>query len=249
MKSALFLTLTMVVHLSLFGQMDSLKNMLLIPRGEFNMGKNSPNPTDWQPEHKVLIDSFYLDKTEVTNKQYFDFCQVTKHALPEFWGIKEFRSGLDFPDFPVVGVSFFDAESYAKWAGKRLPTEAEWEYAARGGLIDNNFPTGNQIDSTIANFGKKYKCILKTGSFPPNPFGLYDMSGNVWEWVSDNYGSDYYKTSPYENPKGVDRSRFKVIRGGSWHSGAMCVQNYFRNGLSASWVDFAVGFRCAKNLH
>jgi iron(II)-dependent oxidoreductase len=243
-----FSILGFIITLSLFGQNEAQLTMTLIPGGEFNMGKNTAYPSDWQPEHKVIIDSFYLDKYEVTNKQYFEFCQATKHSLPEFWGIKEFKSGLDFPDFPVVGVSFHDAESFAKWAGKRLPTEAEWEYAARGGLVDQNFPTGDKIDSTKANFGKKYKGIVKVGTFQPNNFGLFDMSGNVWEWVSDNYSGEYYKTSPHENPKGPERSRFKVIRGGSWHSGGMCVQNYFRNGLASSWVDFAVGFRCAKSL-
>jgi sulfatase modifying factor 1 len=223
--------------------------MVLIPGGEFNMGKNSANPSDWAPEHKVSVDSFYLDQYEVTNKQYYEFCQAMNHPLPEFWGKKDFKSGLEFPDYPVVGVSFFDADKYAKWAGKRLPTEAEWEYAARGGLIDKNYPFGDQVDSTKANYGNRKRGIVKTGSYPPNNFNLYDMSGNVWEWVSDNYGSDYYKVSPSENPKGPDNSRFKVIRGGSFHSGGMCVQTYFRNGLSASWVDFAVGFRCAKSRY
>lgn len=224
------------------------ENMVLIPKGVFIMGKNTQNPTDWQPEHNVEVNSFYLDKYEVSNRQYEAFCRATGHNLPEFWGKSEFKSGPDFPDHPVVGVSSYDAESFAKWAGKRLPTEAEWEYASRGGQALRNYPFGDQVDSTLANYGKKYKGILKTGAFQPNGFGLYDMSGNVWEWVSDNYDGNYYAVSPSINPKGPDRSRFRVIRGGSWHSGAMCLQNYYRNGLPASWVDFAVGFRCARDL-
>jgi len=247
MKPTLFI-LTFLISLSLFAQNDSAKNRILIPAGEFNMGKNTSNPTDWQPEHKVVIDSFYLDAYEVTNQQYAEFCRATKHALPEFWGMKEFKCSPEFPDHPVVGVSWFDAESYAKWAGKRLPTEAEWEYACRGGLVDQNFHTGNQLDSTKANFAKKYKGTLRVGTFAPNAFGLYDMPGNVWEWTADNYADDYYQDSEPSNPKGPKNGRFKVIRGGSWHSGAMCVQNYFRNGLSPSWIDFGVGFRCAKSL-
>jgi len=247
MKPTLFI-LTFLISLSLFAQNDSAKNRILIPAGEFNMGKNTSNPTDWQPEHKVVIDSFYLDAYEVTNQQYAEFCRATKHALPEFWGMKEFKCSPEFPDHPVVGVSWFDAESYAKWAGKRLPTEAEWEYACRGGLVDQNFHTGNQLDSTKANFAKKYKGTLRVGTFAPNAFGLYDMPGNVWEWTADNYADDYYQGSEPSNPKGPKSGRFKVIRGGSWHSGAMCVQNYFRNGLSPSWIDFGVGFRCAKSL-
>jgi iron(II)-dependent oxidoreductase len=221
--------------------------MVLITAGEFNMGKNTANPTDWQPEHRVQIDAFYIDKYEVTNKQYYEFCTKTKHVLPEFWGSAQFKSGLDYPDYPVVGVSSYDAEQYARWAGKRLPTEAEWEYAARGGLVDKSFPWGDQVDSAKVNYGKKFKSILKVGSFPANNFGLFDITGNVWEWTSDYYGDDYYETSPVENPKGPSSGRFRVIRGGSWHSGAMCVQTYYRNGLPTSWVDLAVGFRCVKS--
>lgn len=239
--------LAFALSCNVFGQHNTIDHMVLIPKGEFTMGKNSANISDWKPEHIVVIDSFYMDKYEVTNQQYYDFCNATNRKLPIFWGIKEFRCGLDFPDYPIIGVSFYDAEAYARWAGKRLPTEAEWEYAARGGLTNKNFPTGDQIDSTRANYGKKYKGTVKTGIFQPNDFGLYDMSGNVWEWVSDNYGSDYYGLSPVENPKGPENGRFKVIRGGSWHSGAMCTRVYFRNGLSSGWVDFAVGFRCVKS--
>lgn len=223
--------------------------MALIPAGEFNMGKNSGTTSDWQPEHMVKISSFYMDKHEVTNREYYDFCIATKNALPFFWGMKEFNSGMDFPDFPVVGVTFYDAQNYAKWANKRLPTEAEWEYAARGGLTGMNFPFGDQIDSTKTNYGRKYKGILKVGSFPPNGFGVFDISGNVWEWTSDFYSNNYYASSQSENPKGPENGRFKVIRGGSWHSGAMCNQTYYRNGLSPSWVDFAVGFRCVRDIY
>jgi iron(II)-dependent oxidoreductase len=223
-------------------------SMVLIPAGEFIMGKNSATPSDWQPEHPIKVDSLYMDKYEVTNQQYYNFCIATKSPLPQFWGIKEFRSGTDFPDYPVVGVSYFDAEKYARWSGKRLPTEAEWEYAARGGLVGKNFPFGDLIDTTKVNFGKLHKGILKVGTYPPNGFGLYDITGNVWEWTSDFYGSDYYANSPAENPTGPEKGRFKVIRGGSWHSGPMCVQTYYRNGLSPSWVDFAVGFRCVKDI-
>lgn len=222
--------------------------MILIPAGEFIMGKNSDSPSDWKPEHKVVLKSFYMDAKEVTNKQYYDYCIATRNPLPQFWGMKEFRSGEDFPDYPVVGVSYFDAVKYASWAGKRLPSEAEWEYASRGGLAGKNFPFGDRVDSTKVNYGSKYKGILKVGSLPPNGFGLFDITGNVWEWTTDFYSDDYYGVSPTENPKGPVSGRFKVIRGGSWHSGAMCVQTYFRNGLSPSWVDFGVGFRCVKDV-
>jgi formylglycine-generating enzyme required for sulfatase activity len=247
-NKAAFLLSALVISFHSMGQDITQRNMILIPGGEFIMGKNTSYPSDWSPEHSVKVDSFYMDAREITNQEYYAFCQATGHALPEFWGMDRVNSGAGFPDHPVVGVSCYDAEAYAKWTGKRLPTEAEWEYAARGGLAGKNFPTGDQVDSTQANYGKKYKGILRTGSFAPNGYGLYDMAGNVWEWVSDFYGHDYYQHSPEVNPAGPDNGRFKVIRGGGWHSGTMCIQTYFRNGLSGSWVDFAVGFRCARSV-
>lgn len=243
---AFLVFLMLIISICSFPQKPG-DQMVLIPSGEFIMGKNTP-ATDWQPEHNVKVNSFYMDKYEVTNKEYYDFCIATKTPLPYFWGLNEFKSGPGFNDYPVVGVSYFDADKYARWAGKRLPTEAEWEYASRGGLTGNTYPFGDQIDSAKANYGRKYKGILKVGSFSPNGFGLFDISGNVWEWTSDFYGDDYYSSSPVENPKGPERGRFKVIRGGSWHSGPMCLINYYRNGLSPSWIDFAVGFRCVKDL-
>jgi sulfatase modifying factor 1 len=245
MKSRLILLAFLFCH-SVYSQVADLK-MVLIPAGEFTMGKNSSGTTDWQPEHKVSVDAFYMDKCEVTNKEYYEFCAQTGNPLPEFWGSLQFKCSLEYPDYPVVGVSFNDAIKYAQWAGKRLPTEAEWEYAARGGLPNSNYPWGNRIDSTLVNYGKKYKTTVEVGSFIPNGYGLFDMGGNVWEWTMDNYEDNYYTNSPSQNPKGPISGRFKVIRGGSWHSGAMCIQTFYRNGLPASWVDFAVGFRCVKN--
>jgi iron(II)-dependent oxidoreductase len=240
-----FLTLILFICTNIPAQ-EVPDGMVLIPGGEFIMGKNTPNPTDWQPEHKVSVDAFYMDKYEVTNSQYSAFCKATGTPLPEFWGEKRFKCGPDFPDHPVTGVSFFDAEKYAKWAGKRLPTEAEWEYAARGGLPAASYPWGENVDSTKVNYGKRYGGTLRVGTLPPNGYGLYDITGNVWEWTTDFYSDSYYSVSPAKNPAGPAGGRFKVIRGGSWHSGGMCVQTYYRNGLSPSWIDFGVGFRCVK---
>jgi sulfatase modifying factor 1 len=146
-------------------------------------------------------------------------------------------------------VSWGDAQEYAEWCGKRLPTEAEWEYAGRGGLIGMNYPNGDTIDSTAANYFIKdaVKGTVPVGSYPPNGFGLYDMAGNVVEWVSDYYDWDYYGVSPYENPQGPEKGKFRVIRGGGWHSGPYCNRVHFRSGLRGNWVDFNVGFRCVKN--
>ena len=230
---------------------NNTKKMVLIPGGEFIMGKDSDHEVDFNPAHKVQVDSFYIDKYAVTNAEYYKFCQETEHILPEFWNVGKFRCGKDFPNHPVVGVSWSDAEEYAEWAGKRLPTEAEWEYAARGKLSENNYPTGNEWTIPLRRNtpGEGWEnLIVEVDSYDPNAYGLFNMSGNIWEWVRDTYQEDYYKKSPYSNPKGPEESVLKVIRGGSWHSGKMCKRVYFRRALPANWVDFAVGFRCAKDI-
>jgi iron(II)-dependent oxidoreductase len=223
-----------------------LTEAVLIPGGEFLMGSGTEG--DHSPAHKVRIDSFYIDKFEVTNAQYLKFCKDTDRKMPAFWGMEEFRSGPEFPDHPVMGVSYYDAKAYSEWCGRRLPTEAEWEYAARGGLEGVDFPDGDTLDSSRVNHSRSgMGGPVPVGSFPANGFGLHDMAGNVCEWVSDHYGGDYYSESPGENPKGPDEGKFRVIRGGGWHSGPSCNRVYFRNGLRGSWVDFNVGFRCVKD--
>jgi len=222
------------------------KELVLIPGGEFLMGSNSDG--DHNPVHKVYIDSFYLDKYEVTNKNYLEFCKATRHKLPEFWNKESFKCGPDYPNHPVVGVSWHDAVEYALWSGKRLPTEAEWEYAARGRLAGMNYPNGETLHPSDGNYTKSDKGgTVAVGSYPPNGFGLYDMQGNVVEWILDFYDRNYYSISPSANPHGPSSGRFRVIRGGGWHSGPYCNRVYYRNALPSNWVDFNVGFRCAKD--
>ncbi|MFC1619747.1 formylglycine-generating enzyme family protein [Candidatus Neomarinimicrobiota bacterium] len=222
--------------------------MVLIPSGMYKMGQGKGK--DHSPVHRIRINAFYLDMFEVTNMEYQDFCIETGRKLPIFWGMNEFHCGPDYPDYPVVGVSWSDAEAFAAWQGKRLLTEAEWEYAARGGLTGKNYPTGNKIDTTTANYSQKsiVRGTMHIGSYAPNGFGLYDMCGNVAEWVADWYGGDYYSISPAENPQGPDKGKFRVIRGGGWHSGPGCSQVHFRNALPQNWLDFNVGFRCGKDI-
>ncbi len=224
-------------------------NMVLIPAGEFVMGKD--NEGDAGPAHTVYVDSFYIDKYEVTNGEYKKFCDETEHALPEFWGMDEYHCGEKYPDHPVVGVSWGSAREYAKWCGKRLPTEAEWEYAARGGMVGKNYPFGDEIDTMLANFTfeGRNKGPVPVGSYKPNEYGLFDMTGNVGEWINDFYDMDYYASSPDSNPAGPEKGKHRVFRGGGWHTGPYCCRVYFRNALPANWVDFNVGFRCAADLH
>ncbi len=225
---------------------------VLIPAGTFVMGKNGDG--DHNPAHTVYVDSFYLDKYEVTNDQYHKFVKETGARLPEFWGMEKYCSGADFPNHPVIGVSWPEAVAYAKWAGKRLPTEAEWEYSARGGAVEKNYPHGDKLTPTDANYWRWDTLapsgggILQVGKYPPNGFGLYDMAGNVVEWVADVYDDEYYKSSPSKNPTGPKKGRFRVIRGGGWHSGPSCNSVYYRNALPNQWRDFNVGFRCARDV-
>ena len=230
------------------GQKDSF--MVLIPGGEFIMGKDSDKGNDFSPSHKVKLNPFYIDKHEVTNREYLRFCIETKHRLPEFWNTEIFRSGESFLDYPVIGISWYDALEFAKWAGKRLPTEAEWEFAARGSLKDKEFPNGNKWtkENPVQDKNGWKNFIEPVCSEEPNGYDLYDMASNVWEWTADGYTEDYYSISPYENPKGPQKKTNKVIRGGSWHSGTMCKKVYYRKGLTANWCDFAVGFRCVSDI-
>jgi sulfatase modifying factor 1 len=218
------------------------EEMVLVPGGEFVMGMEGGEDN---PAHTVYVDPFYMDIHEVTIAEYKAFCDSTDRNLPEFWGVTKYRCGPGFADHPVLGVSQIDAIAYAEWAGKRLPTEAEWEFAARGGLAGKRFPHGDEMDETMENF--KSEGTLPVGSLVPNGYGLYDMAGNVREWVTDYYDWDYYGESPRENPKGPDKEKFAVVRGGGWHAGKGCATVYVRYGLYPTWVDINVGFRCVKN--
>jgi len=228
------------------GAVDLKDVFVEIPGGTFLMGGESE--PDHQPIHEVEISPFRLMRFHVTNAQYAAFCGATEHHLPEFWGQERFRCGPEHPDHPVVGVSWLDADAFAEWAGGRLVTEAEWEYAARGGLVGKTYPFGDEIDPSAANYARTGLTGTKpVGSHAPNGFGLYDMCGNVVEWVADRYDPTYYARSPKVDPPGPEVGKHRVIRGGGWHSGPYCNGVFFRNALPANWVDFAVGFRVAKD--
>ncbi len=229
--------------------------LVLIKGGEFTMGREiapekikKEKPFYWDnPAHKVTVDSFYIDKYEVTNYQYYCFCKATGRKLPMFWGERRFRSGLEFPNHPVVGVSCYDANAYAKWRGMRLPTEAEWEYAARGGVVGKKYANGDTLGHKTYNSPYRTKGPESVGGYPANGYGLHDMTGNVAEWTADFYDKDYYRNSPAKNPKGPELGKFRVFRGGGWHTGPGCSGVAYRNSLKGGWLDFNVGFRCVKD--
>ena len=221
--------------------------MVLIPAGEFVMGREGTG--DNSPPHTVRLRAYFMDRCEVTNAEYAEFCKATGRDLPLFWGKDIVRSGSRYPDHPVVLVSSGDAIEYAAWRGKRLPTEAEWECAARGGLVGRKYVNGDVLDSTKVNFTLSgMKGPVAVGSYEPNGYGLYDMAGNVQEWVADRYDAEYYKNSPAEDPTGPAKGRHRVIRGGGWFTGPGCMGVGYRIDLPANWVDFNVGFRCARDV-
>ncbi len=224
------------------------EGMVMIPGGYFIMGSDSSGEC---PKHKVWIDTFYMDKYEVTNRQYMEFVNTTGHPKPPF--IKD--TFLNKPEQPVVGISYFDALCYAIWVGKRLPTEAEWEYAARGGLVDKEFPWGDESPFRRCNYAPEghleadgYKYTAPVGRFLPNNYGLYDMAGNVWEWCQDFYDTNYYRISPEKNPTGPDSGYTRVLRGGSWLSiNPKHLRCSSRLELKPFVRDRYYGFRCAKS--
>ena len=149
-------------------------------------------------------------------------------------------------DHPVTYLSWFAAAAYARWAGERLPTEAEWEYAARGGLVGRKYPNGS-INSREINYDRNVGHTTPVDAYPANGYGLYAMAGNVWEWCSDWYGKDYYKRSPKSNPSGEATGHFRVLRGGSFDTSGPYVRCAKRLFSSPTYVDHDVGFRCVRS--
>lgn len=259
--------------------------MALIKGGTFWMGTNDGLPIE-APVHQVTVKSFWIDTHEVTVAQFADFVKATGYkteAEKYGWsGVFDVKTGewtkvdgADWrhpdgpsstapPDEPVVQVSWNDAVAYAKWAKKRLPTEAEFEYAARGGLVGKKYAWGDELrpqGKHLANWWQGvfpmrdlgedgYVGRAPVGVFPPNGYGLYDITGNVWEWCADWFDETYYQTSPRENPKGPAKGKDRIIRGGSW----LCSENYCtgyrvaaRNHTEPDSGLNNLGFRCARN--
>ena len=237
-------------------------SMVRIPAGNYKIGfktdhalsecakHNDPCKRKWfedeEPVHTIHLDSFLIDKFEVTQAE---FSKVMGNNPSEFKG----------SDLPAERVTWQEARQYCKSLGKRLPTEAEWEVAAKGGK-EKIYSWGNEVQSGKANFcdkscekrwhAKQFKDGFETtapvGKFPPNGYGLHDMAGNVYEWVSDWYEKEYYRRSPVKNPKGPLKGKHKVMRGGSWINYAVGTRPSDRTDVRpGKRLNFA-GFRCAK---
>jgi formylglycine-generating enzyme required for sulfatase activity len=238
--------------------------MVYVPEGEFLMGSDDEKAfSDEKPEHLVYLDAYWIYQTEVTNRQYIQCIQAEGCKL-SVWGEKP------DDDYPVTQVLPRDGRNYCKWAGGRLPTEAEWEKAARG-TDGRKYPWGNEpITGERANFcdvncdeewgnpdinqDDGYARTAPVGSYPAgaSPYGALDMAGNVWEWVSDSYAPDYYSNSPYRNPKGPQGDDYiELTRGGSWLSRtSFRITNRFSlDGAVFDEIMFETfGFRCVHDV-
>jgi len=220
-------------------------DMLLIPAGEFLMGarNNDEEAEDWEkPQLNVYLDAYYIGKYPVTVAEYKIFCKKTNREMPEEpeWGWKD--------DHPVVNVNCDDAVAYCRWAGGRLPTEAEWEKASRG-TDGRTYPWGGNVpNSDYANYDKLVGETTPVGSYPKGegPYGVLNMAGNVWDWCSDWYDNDYYKNSPEFNPEGPSSGSHHVIRGGSWFNGPKGLRTFMRAYGAPDEKTSYLGFRLAR---
>ena len=235
--------------------------MVLVPAGPFPMGvppADRDGGRDEYPRHEVHLDAFYIDAYEVTNGRYHQFVTATKHRVPEhpnnpsrtLW--KGNRIADAAAERPVVNVDWHDADAYCRWAGKRLPTEAEWEKAARG-TDDRRFPWGN-VEPTAKhlNFNQQWigeKTLMPVGSYEAgkSPYGAYDMAGNVWEWVADWYDDRYYEKSPAKNPAGPGAGTGKVLRSSGWAVETPLVRIFTRVKSDPLVRNESTGFRCAMD--
>lgn len=235
--------------------------MVEIPAGSFPMGVppgDRDGGRDEYPRHEVLLDTFLIDQFEVTNGRYSEFVKNTNHRVPQnptnptrnLWQGNTISESL--AERPVINVDWFDADAYCRWAGKRLPTEAEWEKAAKG-TSDRRFPWGN-VEPTAKhlNYNQRWigeKTLMPVGSYEAgkSPYGVYDVVGNVWEWVNDWYDARYYERSPSKNPKGPQEGTKKVIRGAGWQNETPTVRIFTRVESDPMMRNESTGFRCAAD--
>ena len=225
--------------------------MVYVPAGDFIMGSDYGD-LDEKPVHTVTLPSFWIDQTEVTNAMYAKCIAAGKCDLPRVNASStrsNYFSNPEYADFPVINVMWGSAHRYCSWAGARLPTEAEWEKAARG-TDGRTYPWGNESpNESLLNYSMNIKDTVAVGSYPSgaSPYGALDMAGNVWDYVADYYSDTYYSISPSSNPKGPVTGKYIVIRGGAGNSFESAIRASSRNKFTLGNETDFIGFRCADN--
>ena len=264
------LGLFLILNICLPCTTEAEENMALIPEGSFLMGYNTANDAEWgdtdeEPVHEVFLNSYYIDRYEVNASDFSYFLNKHLDKAPRYFQTGSgvtiekvdnlFRPRADLENYPVNRVSWYGADAYCRWANKRLPTEAEWEKAARG--TDRRiFPWGDKYPTNDrATFRRKFtqlgfKAMEAVDSMPNgrSPYGAHHMAGNVWEWVTDCYKDSYYEETPFANPKGPESGISKVLRGGNWYYKAYYMRTTYRFNERPEIFKIWQGFRCAKNL-
>jgi len=224
--------------------------LVSIPEGWFLMGSDSGQDCE-RPVHRVWVDAFGLAATQVTNAEYERFLRGTGSQPPPFWNDQNFNH----PQQPAAGVSWIEADRYCEWlksqTGRayRLPTEAEWERAARGGVEQKQFPWGDELPQSLPDYAKRWLTGPEpVARYAPNAFGLYNVCDNVHEWCSDCYDPDYYSTSPERNPRGPEHGQRKASRGGSWRHHIKVARCSARSSIPPEFQYADYGFRVACDL-
>jgi sulfatase modifying factor 1 len=224
--------------------------MRRIPEGFFEMGCEAGRD-DEKPAHRVWVDAFEFAAFQTTNAEYARFLENTRHPPPALWDAPNFSN----PEQPVVAVSWFEAVAYCDWLSRalgksyRLPTEAEWERAARGGVEGETFPWGNCAPEELPDYARRWKSGPEpVGLYVPNPYGLYNLGDNVHEWCADWYDAAYYAVSPERNPRGPLSSSRRASRGGSWRHHIKVTRTAARSSIPPELKYADYGFRVAANL-
>ena len=229
--------------------------MEYFPEGEFEMGSpEGKGKKNEHPRHKVYLSAFFLDKYEVTFSDFEAYLAANLKKYPTITGWIDRKPRSDMIKKPIFGLQWKRCRNYCSWRGKRMPTEAEWERAAKG-KENRAYPWGNaEPDKKRANFGKccfiqKGKVLTEVGHYEMGmtPEGIYDLGGNVAEWVNDWYDKKYYHKTPYKNPQGPKKGKYHVIKGGAWNSLPTYLRSSSRYGDSDAKDYYGIGCRCAKN--
>lgn len=232
--------------------------LIEIPAGQFLMGSESGQDCE-RPVHRVWVDAFQLAATQVTNAEYARFLRETSISPPPFWNDPNFDPHFNQPLQPVVAVSWHEAVRYCEWLraesgrGYRLPTESEWERAARGGLEQKQFPWGDEAPQSLPDYSKRWQTGPEpVARYAPNAYGLFDIGDNVHEWCSDWYDPKYYGVSPERNPLGPEQSSTKPARkssrGGSWRHHIKVARCSARSSIPPEFHYADYGFRVASTI-